>query len=179
MFEGPRLVLASFDPGCADGWCILRVPVSGALRLGQVGSIPLMKVMVGEYSTGSTSGNVDRAVALCRLAYEEVCEEGDLFVVVQEDFSLRMLSSDPALLEPVRWMAVWDDRYASGFPHPVFRQMPSEKTTINDQRIRLWGLWPVSVTPAGHGRDAMRHALVFLRRFITSREIREECGFMK
>jgi hypothetical protein len=173
---GPGLVVVAFDPGVTDGWCILRVPIKVLLRRGQVGAVSQMRWTVGEHRLGSASANVLRAVQLVRLAYEDVMVDGDVLVVVQEDFSLRMMSSDPEMLEPVRWLAVWDHWAATsgGFPFPVVRQMPSEKSVVTDQRLHLWGLW---VPGKEHKRDALRHALVYLRRFVSSPKLRKEAGW--
>jgi hypothetical protein len=54
------------------------------------------------------------------------------------------------------------------------RQMPGERTVITDARLRLWGLW---VPGMDHGRDALRHGLVFLRRFSSQEVLRKRVGW--
>lgn len=168
-----RLVVMWFDPGVTTGWAIIRVPIKHLLSMGQVGSIPHMQVNTGQYRTETTSENVDRALEIARAAYTDVAEEDDVMVVGHEGFTLRMLSSDPELLEPVRWLAVWDDRFAPPrveFPLPVERQNPSLMNTIGDDRLKLWGLWQPG---REHGRAALKHGLVYLRRFADQRVVRQ------
>jgi hypothetical protein len=95
-------------------------------------------------------------------------------VLGSEGFTLRMQSTDPRLLEPVRFNAVLEDRlWGSGVPVEI--QSPSDaKSTITDARLRLWGLWKPG---AEHGRDAQRHGLLFLRRFAGQIGIRQRYGW--
>ena len=177
-----HLVVVAFDPGVSTGWAIVRVPVKVLLDQGQVGSTSRMKVTCGQFRTGSAGGNVERALDLMRLAYEEVAEEGDLLVCVQEGFTLRMMSKDPEMLEPVRWLAVWDEKQrvrdeegAPPRPFAVERQDPSLVTSVmTDSRLRLWGLW---FNAKEHGRAALKHALMYLRRFTQDGELRIRAGW--
>lgn len=172
-----RLVVVWFDPGVTTGWAIVRVPVKQLLALGQVGSVSHMTVNTGQYRSGTTSEAVDRALDISRAAYTDIADENDVMVVGHEGFMLRMLNSDPELLEPVRWLAVWDDRFApprAEFPLPVERQDPSLMNTIGDDRLRLWGLWQ---SGKEHGRAALKHALVYCRRFEQSRTVRLQARY--
>jgi hypothetical protein len=172
-----RLVVCWLDPGVTTGWAIVRVPIKQLLELGQVGAVSHMTVNTGQYRCDTTSERVDRALDIARACYTEVAEEDDVMVVGHEGFRLRMLSMDPELLEPVRWLAVWDDRFApprDEFPLPVERQDPSEMNTIGDDRLRLWGLWQPG---REHGRDALRHALVYCRRFSSTLSVRRKAGY--
>jgi hypothetical protein len=173
MSGNRRLVVCWFDPGVNTGWAIVRVPIKELLSLGQVGSVPHMQVSTGQFRMDTTSESVDRALEVARTCYQDVADEEDVMVVGHEGFTLRMLNSDPELLEPVRWLAVWDDRFApprAEFPLPVERQDPSLGLgTIGDDRLKLWGLWQ---SGREHGRAALKHALVYLRRFSSSREVR-------
>jgi hypothetical protein len=168
-----RLVVCWMDPGVTTGWAIIRVPIKHLMSMGQVGSIPHMQVNTGQFRTDTTSENVDRALEIARACYQDVADEDDVMVVGHEGFTLRMLSSDPELLEPVRWLAVWDDRFApprAEFPLPVERQNPSLMNTIGDDRLKLWGLWQPG---REHGRAALKHGLVYLRRFADQRVVRQ------
>lgn len=173
-----RLVIVAIDPGVTCGWAIVGVPIKVLLERGQVGSVPVMQVATGQYRMGSTSANVDRALDIMRTTYEELANEEDVLVGVHEGFTLRMLNSDPEMLEPVRWLAVWDDRFApprAEFPIPVERQDPSLALgTIGDDRLRLWGLWQ---TGREHGRAALKHALMYCRRFADSSAVRLRAGY--
>lgn len=173
-----RLVVCWFDPGITTGWAIVRVPIKHLLSLGQVGSVPHMQVSTGQYRSDTTSENVDRALDIGRACYADVADEEDVMVVGHEGFTLRMLNSDPEMLEPVRWLAVWDDRFSPPrpeFPLPVERQDPSlGLSTIGDDRLRLWGLWQPG---REHGRAALKHSLVYLRRFADQKVVRQRAGY--
>lgn len=172
-----RLVVCWFDPGVTTGWAIVRVPIKVLRSRGQVGSVPDMKVSTGQYRCDTTTERVDRALDIARTCYEEVADEEDVMVVGHEGFTLRMLSMDPEMLEPVRWLAVWDDRFSpprAEFPLPVERQDPSLMNTIGDDRLRLWGLWQPG---REHGRAALKHALVYLRRFADQKVVRQRARY--
>ena len=175
------LVVCWFDPGITTGWAIVKVPIKVLRERGQVGSVPRMQVSTGQYrvgeagAPGTTSERVDRALDIARTCYEEVADEEDVMVVGHEGFILRMLNSDPEMLEPVRWLAVWDDRFRTKeFPLPVERQDPSLMSTVGDDRLRLWGLWQPG---REHGRAALKHALVYCRRFADSPAVRLRARF--
>lgn len=168
------LVTVWADPGDTTGWAIHRVPIDLLLREGQVGAMRQTKWSSGQFRPGSTSASVDQFLDLCRAAYERLCEEDDVFVMGSEGFILRMLSTEPSLLEPVRFNAVLDDRLR-GTGMWAERQMPAEAMkTITDARLRLWGVYKPG---AQHGRDAQRHGLLFLRRFASDRRIRDRYGW--
>lgn len=172
----PALVVVWADPGVATGWCVLRVPISKLLTLGQVGSTRYLWWKVGAFRVplgpGSSSASVDAYLALCRAAWEKAGEE-DIVVLGCEGFRLRMLSTDEALLEPVRFLAVLRDRLV-GTGVEIEVQYPGERDVITDGRLRLWGMW---VPGPDHPRDALKHALVFLRRFATQELLRKKLGY--
>lgn len=168
------LVTVWADPGDNTGWSIHRAPIDLLLREGQVGAMRQVKWSTGQFNTGSTSANVDRFLDLCRAAYEQILDEDDVFAIGSESFTLRMLSTEPSLLEPVRFNAVLDDRLR-GTGMWAERQSPSEaKNTVTDQRLKLWG---VHKPGADHARDAQRHGLLFLRRFAADPRVRQRYGW--
>lgn len=172
-----RLVVCWFDPGITTGWAIVRVPIKKLLDLGQVGSVSSMQVNTGQYRCDTTTERVDRALEVARACYTDVAEEDDVMVVGHEGFILRMLNGDPEMLEPVRWLAVWDDRFApprAEFPLPVERQDPSLMSNIGDDRLKLWGLWQPG---REHGRAALKHALMYCRRFSDQFIVRQRAGY--
>lgn len=168
------LVVVWADPGVATGWSIHRAPIELLLREGQVGAMSQIKWKSGQFSPGSTSASVDCYLDLCRGAYEQIAEEDDVFVIGSEGFILMMQSTDPTLLEPVRFNAILGDRLR-GTGQRVEVQMASDaKNVITDQRLKLWGAWKAG---AEHARDAQRHGLLFLRRFASDRRVRERYGW--
>lgn len=168
------LVVVWADPGVTTGWSIHRVPIGLLLREGQVGAMRQTKWSSGQFSPGNTSASVDMYLDLARAAYERIADEEDVFVIGREGFTLRILTTEPSLLEPVKFNAVLDDRLrGSGWWAET--QQPSEaKNTITDARLKLWG---VHKPGADHARDAQRHGLLFLRRFAADRRVRERYGW--
>ena len=144
------------------------------MREGQVGAMRQIKWKSGQFNEGGTSANVDAYLALARAAYEQVADDEDVFVIGSEGFILRMLSTEPSLLEPVRFNAVLDDRLR-GTGMWAERQQPSEaKNTITDARLKLWGAYK---SGADHARDAQRHGLLFLRRWAADKRVRSRYGW--
>ena len=163
-----HLAVVWADPGKMTGWCVVRVPVKTLLRLGQVGSTSQTWWRSGQYEAVSTSDAVDKYLGVARQVWER-SEEDDAVVIGCEGFSLQMQSTDYWLLEPVRFLAVLQDRMlAAGVRVEV--QMPGERTIITDARLQSWGLWKPG---AVHARDAQRHCLRFLRRFCGDVELQK------
>lgn len=169
--KGPALVVVWADPGVTTGWSVHRVPIRILLERGQVGSTGVTWSRIGQYRSVTTSAAVDSYLSLCRAAWEKAGDE-DIVVIGCEGFSLEMLSRDHALLEPVRFLAVLVDRLRGRVR--VEEQMPSERKVITDERLKLWGVYQPGL---GHGTDAQRHGLVFLRKFATSWEVRKRVGW--
>lgn len=83
--------------------------------------------------------------------------------LVVEDFILRTQDKRKTTLDPIRvtsaLVAVLRDR---GWRGKLVLQQPSDaKTTVTDERLRAWKLWIVG---SAHKRDAMRHAVLYLRK---------------
>jgi hypothetical protein len=186
-----NLVVVSNDPGMRCGWAVQRFNCKLLLRDGLIGSLRSYEASFGEYRLGSTSAAVDRHLDIGRAAYEDVCGEDDLFVWVQESFTLRMMSSDRELLEPVRFNAVLEDRlgavplnetrtaFATAAGLPLEYQSPGDaKKTMTDQRMKLWGIYDISHTPAGHAADAHRHGLLYARRWCADETVRLRSGWV-
>lgn len=172
VVPGPALVVVWADPGVTTGWCVLRVPIEMLLALGQVGVRPWLWFRAGQFRHGSTGASVDSYLSLCRAAWEK-SEDGDIVVVGCEGFSLAMQTRDPTLLEPVRFLAVLEDRLR-GTGVGVEVQMPGERMVITDARLRLWDMW---LPGLDHGRDGLRHGLVFLRRFASQPLLQKRLGW--
>lgn len=173
VMKGPALVVVWADPGVTTGWSVHRVPIRVLLSVGQVAALPVTWWRLGQYRSTDTSAAVDTYLELCRGVWYQA-EDDDVVVIGYEGFHLMMQSSDPALLEPVRFEAVLRDRLR-GSGVVVERQMPGERSIITDARLRLWGLW---VPGKDHGRDAQRHGLSFIRKFSTSVGVQARVGWV-
>lgn len=176
VLGGAALVVVWADPGVTTGWSVHRVVVSELLVRGQVGSVGRMWWRSGQYRSAGTSEAVDSYLNLVRAVYEKSGEE-DIVVIGCEGFTLMMQSTDPALLEPVRFLAVLQDRLREteyGREVGVQVQQPGERSIISEDRLRLWGLWKPGMV---HARDAQQHGLAFLRRFATQPLLRKRVGW--
>lgn len=168
-----RLVVVWADPGVTTGWSLHSTPIDLLVREGQVGALRETTWKTGQFRFDNTSDSVDAYLRLCRKVYEEVADDEDVFVMGAEGFTLMMLSTDHALLEPVRFNAVLLDRLR-GTGQGVEFQQPTERLVITDQRLKLWGVYKPG---AEHARDAQRHGLVFMRRFASQPKLRARLGW--
>lgn len=173
-----NLVVVSCDPGVNVGAAIHRVPANLLMRRGLVGSVSRLETKVLQWRNSSTTYNVDRFLAVARGAYEQLADEDDYYALAVEGFTLRMLSSDPSLLEPVRFNAVLDDRLKGTGQHVEYQTPSDAKTAITDQRLALWGLIDHSKGMGNHGRDAQRHGLLYLRRWASDVTVRMRSGWI-
>ena len=95
------------------------------------------------------------------------------FVFVMESFTLRRPEMDPDLLAPVRVASVFMDRLAQREAPPrTFFQGPSDaKNTVTDDRLKRMGVYDRS--SGLHARDADRHAILLIRRFVEGVDLRK------
>lgn len=172
--NGPALVVVWADPGKHTGWSVHRVSISALLARGQVGVTSLLWWRIGQFDSVSTSGAVDSYLALCRTVYERAREE-DVVVIGCEGFTLMMNSTDYWLLEPVRFLAVLQDRLRETEVRVEVQGATEAKKVVTDQRLQTWGLYEPG---KGHGRDAQRHGLLYLRRFSDQVATRRRAGWI-
>lgn len=171
-----------FDPGETTGFCVLAVEparlleqshdIHNDLRIFQVGEIDC--VSQGYDAWGRTNGQhlglnmsgenigIERMLELARDSHPRSA-------IAIEDFIPDMRRMDQArhTLSPVRLMAgftfgLWrTDDFAEQRIFVSDRANP--KTTCNDERLEHWGLYRKRDGTSKHSRDALRHALYFLR----------------
>lgn len=170
---GASLVVVWADPGGNTGWSVHRVDIKRLLAVGQVASVADTWWNSGQFRAADTSAAVDSYMALCRAAWDKAGVD-DIVVIGCESFTLMMQSKDPALLEPVRFLAVLRDRLRGTGVGVEVQSASDMKGTITEQRLKLWGLWKPG---AEHARDAQRHGILFLRRFATQPELRSRVGW--
>lgn len=163
--EGGYLWSLAFDPGVSTGWCVHRLPKERLLAEGFLQAI--RPGNGGAWNAGEFTGGdnyaVDTMLDISRLVYEEVDEEaGDEWVILVEDFILRRLQMDRALLSPVRIGAM----FAREMRHaPVlvdFRTSSDAMNVVTDGRLRDWNLYRPG---SNHARDAQRHSILTARRY--------------
>lgn len=168
-YEAPEwATVIALDPGGTTGWSVMSV-YPDAL------SDPDVSVLksITHHAHGQIGGNED----------DQADELGDLIAVwpgstlVIESFTLRKFTQGAELLSPVRITAKVDYIIHSGSRgvdhHPrQWRQEPSlAKRTATDQRLKDWGLYQRE-GGLEHARDADRHAITFLRRATSSKQLR-------
>jgi hypothetical protein len=89
-----------------------------------------------------------------------------------EDFVLRRFDASRAVLAPVRLNAAF--RYSIARDRRVHLQNPQlALTAITDARLKAFGYWE-NTEGEVHARDAIRHALTFLKRLKTQPKLLKE-----
>jgi len=82
--------------------------------------------------------------------------------VILEEFIVQQFNQSRDFLAPVRIIAAMD--YACWrIGIQPFKQLPSEKSTASDARLKAWGFYQ-SEGGRRHARDGDRHNLVFFRK---------------
>ena len=199
--EDKALVVFAVDPGETTGWSAMKVPVARLVAEGATRTLPWCRWRHGEIRRSVPPGTGDMAQAVsdsqhvslileqaakiyAEFVYEpteqEQEEEGwesDEFVFVLERFGLRILSMDTNLLAPVRVLdRLLDRMWCEESELPVFFHSSSEAmNTVTDERLRRWHMYDSG--SGVHARDADRHALLFVRRFSDSQDLRSRLGF--
>jgi hypothetical protein len=172
--EAPALWVVGVDPGGGSGWAVLRVD-AGAV--GTVGVTELARGGGVQWRAGEVRGpepyQAEALLAVLRGVWAagewESGGESDQCVVTVERFVLRLLSMDADLLSPVRITAMMEALSWRGLPFPVVQfQAVDAMKVVTDERLRRWGFWH----PSEHARDALRHALLVLRKMSSEEEFR-------
>lgn len=150
----PWISVVAIDPGGTTGWAVLMVHPEALTD-------PDTSILgnIEHFASGQVGGDERHQV-------KELLELLDVWpeaAVCIEDFVLRKMLRDRALLSPVRITAVLDyAMWRAG--RRTFKQAPSEaKGIATDDRLRSWGLY-IREGGEEHARDATRHAITFLRR---------------
>lgn len=173
-----RLVVCAFDPGIRTGWAWYDVDRVDMCSLGTRGGLKGADRDWGVFDTSRGERyHVDQMVTLTRACWNwaGVNPERDTFVVTIEDFILQMMSSDRELLAPVRLTARYLDRMETSGLAIWTRHTASEaKSTVTDQRLKLWNQYESS--SGEHARDAMRHAILVLRKYASDLGFRKWAG---
>lgn len=154
------------DPGESTGWsCVWWDP-----DVMWDYSRPVTTAQVA-WRAGTISGGNEyeqQAMVLRNLRKYGSGQEGS--AVVFEDFILGMKTQDRSLLAPVRYnaalgFALWRGlNCADGEMRrwePSLQSANDAKNVITDERLKLWNMYAEG---PDHARDAVRHALLHLRR---------------
>lgn len=196
-YDQEVLTIFAIDPGGSTGWSGLKVPVRLLSSLGVARTLVRCRHRHGTVRRSggpkvlgggavydkSDSPHVTDILDTARGLYQEFMgwedEDGEWvedpdaqFCFVMEGFDLREQSMDPGMLSPIRVGSILMDRLDQiGNTNRVFFQSASDaKNVVNDERLKRWGFYDRESGP--HARDADRHAILMLRRFASSRDIR-------
>lgn len=138
----------ALDPGGTTGWTVFQVHPDSMT------GDPSIKLMAnvewwtaGEF-IGKQVDQVDQIVALIN--------EWPAARLVTEKFVLRQVN---ALLDPAEINATL--RWAVRPRYFVEQQAQLAMSTVTDERQKQWGFW---IPGKPHARDAVKHALTFLKR---------------
>ena len=183
MIEGflaQGIRVAAFDPGGSTGWSIMYLDIERMFDREVRAHQCVTRWYHGEIDCGSMSGDITNS-AIAQgydLGRPETGEQAGVWLmdrlihadrgvpgtaVVLEDFILRTATKSRDALSPVRLNAtiehlIWREKV---IPMPVYQQPAEAKTTVTDERLKLWGFWGKG---SRHARDADRHALTFIRK---------------
>lgn len=155
------LHVLAIDPGGTTGWAQLTVP-----RMAIFGSDP---AEITEYDYGEFTGPLPaQAIALSRLAREIQgldYKTGPAIMMERWTPDPNFKSTDPEALSPVELCAMmellrYDGKLGDSTLHYQSRTQ-KECTATSDQNMKRYGLY---VKGSEHIRDAMKHAVVTLRR---------------
>lgn len=158
-----QISILGLDPGGTTGWSLLVIPkeIDGTDVFSHKLDKILENIVNWDHGEIVTLGAEDESAY--RLSSLIMQRPG--IAVVVEDFILRAERKEKSreLLSPVRITAKLES-YLWRMQCKMFLQQPAQaKTTVTDERLRLWGCIP----PDGltdHARDADRHVILFLRR---------------
>lgn len=167
----------AFDPGETTGWCVMRVQPEVLehaetelheslfeCRFGQINcqTVDFAKgeMIVQQHAGLNISGENDGVLQMIDLV-----DKYPGSVVILEDFILdpRKATKSRDLLSPVRIISSFSfGMFCQELEAKIFIQNRSPvKTTCTDERLKTWGLYDRQSGP--HARDAVRHAIYFLR----------------
>jgi hypothetical protein len=182
-----RLYVVAFDPGQITGWAALRIEearlTDGITALALSKDIDVFAWCTGDF-VGPENHQVDMMMELLRDVWREGTfdsgPDSDVVAVAIEDFILRILQSDRALLSPVRVTAAFN--YAGrDLPMPrAVQAVGDAKNIMTDERLRRLNLYEAGVSD--HRRDALRHAVLLARKLSDPRALtawRAGCAWLK
>lgn len=166
-----RIVVIGIDPGVTTGLSVMIVEemskgVDGILAWGsdQIsygGSGNVKDLYDGDESFPEQEISMQIGQAITRWA-----KYNTVYVAI-EDFIIRKHNSSRDFLAPVRITSgIMQHIYKAGANIKVIFQAPSDaKGVCTDERMDLWG-FPIQTTRDRHSRDADRHSILLLRKFM-------------
>lgn len=183
---GPKVL--ALDPGVTTGWCLIEPrldwltknvvtldregmhwgQVDCGARQGELVDNDLGDALQG-IGNGMNPDGESRGVArLLRLI-----DENPTVAIVVEDFivDFKQITKARDALSPVRVTAKLEQALWDRGLHIHLQERSNPKVSMNNDRLRELGLLS-DTAGQPHARDAMRHAMYFIRRCINSPELR-------
>lgn len=154
---GDLYEVVALDPGETTGWAVFGVYMI-ALRSGEYSILS----NIDFWSEGQITGPED----LQAKKMVDLCEAWPAAHRVVEDFVLRKFTQSRSLLAPVRITAKFEHGLWLRDPDDckyILQQPSLAMTAVTDERLKAWGYWNPLVGQE-HARDAVRHAITWLRR---------------
>lgn len=186
-----RLVVVAFDPGETTGYArlslskrlLMRDGTHAALReAGREGRVRYNQFgLKGRMKVCGEPESADYMRTLTRLGWvEEVLDQRvDSFAVVIEDFVLFRSEKSRSLLAPVRITARYEQIMGEVSGIYFAKQSSSDaKNVVTDARLRKWAAFPEDASNylGAHSKDALRHAILFARKFSSTSALRARVG---
>jgi hypothetical protein len=142
----------AIDPGVTTGWALFAIDKKAMADPSQK---LLSHVMCWRAENLEGDENAQASTLLSLLRSRPSAH------VVVEDFTLRKFTRDRELLSPVRIAAKLDYGMYLERREIAWQQPSLAMSTLTDERLKGIGLWD---RLSAHQRDAIRHALTYLRR---------------
>lgn len=179
------VIIVGIDPGVTTGLAAIAfergdIPAPSASNRGEIlhaadqisyggsgNARDLIDNLEGHFVEQAICHDIGSAVAFLNSISDYV------FVAI-EDFVIRRVDSSRDFLSPVRITAGILQFLYEGYIHPdnvVFQSPSDAKGVCTDERLDKWG-FPIKNQKERHGRDATRHAILFLRKFYEKPQLR-------
>jgi hypothetical protein len=155
--------VVAFDPGGMTGWSVMAVHPE-ALSDPSLSALENVDPWThGEIKCNGPDGKYD--IAAEDLGCDEmmaIVESWPGALIVLEDFRPRTDVRTMEAYTPMRLNAMMQrELHKLGMIYAM--QMPSEKSTASDDRLKLWGFYE-RAGGMGHARDGDRHSLIAIRK---------------
>ena len=179
--NAPTLDVIAFDPGMTTGWCIIQSSLSTWVESTSMQEkLQNSQIQTGEiksYDDHFVTNDHHHATEMIELVYRLSARCPGPISVVVEDFVIRTADQKRETMSPVRITSQFDallrfymDEGRIDWDIERLIQSPGDaKRTCSNERLKLWGVYDSSSGP--HQRDALRHAILAIRKIAHDRNL--------